>query len=70
MGLWPLVCPFLPTDGVLHVGSVIGLLLSVRGTEQDFTPWTFDRKSHFVSPLSEGVGTVGTDRTDCLQEAP
>lgn len=23
-------------------------------------------KSHFVSPLSVGVGTVGTDRTDCL----
>ena len=25
-------------------------------------------KSHFVSPLSMGVGTVGTDRTDCLKK--
>lgn len=27
-------------------------------------------KGHFVSPLSEGVGTVGTDGTDCLQRSP
>lgn len=27
-------------------------------------------KSHFISPLSKGVGTVGTDRTDTLKKSP
>lgn len=39
-------------------------------TEQEFHCVPILLKSHFVSPLSEGVGTVGTDRTDCSQKEP
>lgn len=59
-----------PVHEYADVVSVVGLLLSGGGTEQEFAYYSENRKSHFVSPLSEGVGTVGTDRTDAYEEAP
>ena len=59
-----------PVHEYADVVSVVGLLLSGGGTEQEFAYYSENRKSHFVFPLSEGSERLALIEPIAYEKAP